>query len=136
MSRLGSLAISSFTRLPSRQAHPERSRLPRGHHHPAAPSPARELAMEDIRFHQLTCARDIEPVLHLRRELSLSVADEATFAALEKKETKPALSVLSSGKDNSSARSASFRSAWASRLAKRSSTVHRWTRRCCGAPGK
>jgi hypothetical protein len=61
--------------------------------------------VEDIRFHQLTCARDIEPVLHLRRELTLSVADEAAFAALEKKEMRAALSAHSSITDNSSARS-------------------------------
>jgi hypothetical protein len=85
-----------------RLAHPERSR-PRPPHHPPAKAAdgAGHVDASTIRFHRLTSAYDIARVLHLRREIHLTVADEASFAALEKKEMRPALSALSSGKDNS-----------------------------------
>jgi hypothetical protein len=80
------------TRVPMRSAHPERARpawTPHGPaHHSDLPPTRREMAMEDIHFRQLTTQEEIQSILHLRREINLTVADEAAFSALEKKETK------------------------------------------------
>jgi hypothetical protein len=115
------------SRVPIRLAHPERARPRPPHHATPAPQPlaAADVDVAAIRFHQLTSAFDIARVLHLRREIQLNVADEASFAALEKKEMRPALSALSSGKDNSSVPSAWCRWGPASPRARRSWTAPR-----------
>ena len=123
------------SRVPTRLAHPERARL-RPPHHPAPLAQPAEPDAAGIRFHQLATAFDIARVQHLRRELQLNVADPAGFAMLEKKEMRRALSARSSFMDNSSAPSASCRSAPASPPATRFSPGPRWTPACCAAPGK
>jgi hypothetical protein len=113
------------SRVPLRLAHPERSRPRPPHQPPVVPqsSVAAEVDASQIRFHQLTSPYDIARVLHLRREIQLNVADAASFAALEKKEMRPALSALSSGEDNSSVPSAWCRWGRASPHARRSWTT-------------
>lgn len=55
----------------------------------------------EIRFRRLATPADIACVLPLRREINLPQAQDAGFAALEKKETSAALSAPSSGVDKS-----------------------------------
>jgi hypothetical protein len=55
-------------------------------------------AMDSVVLRHLRTCKEIESVLHLRSEIDLSVHHSAgsDFAALEKKETNSALSLLSS----------------------------------------
>jgi hypothetical protein len=88
---------------------------------PAAPLvQARQVRAEDIRFRRLTTSEAIATVLPLRREINLPLAGDAGFAALEKKETRAASSVPSTGRARRSAPSASCRWGRASRPASRS----------------
>jgi hypothetical protein len=75
---------------------------------------ATEAEREDIRigelsFRQLRTGAEIERIKHLREEIQLpaSALADPGFQTREKKETREALSALSSIADNSSARSAS-----------------------------
>lgn len=72
-------------------------------HPQAAPLlPARHpIQVGEIRFRRLATPADIACVLPLRREINLPQAQDAGFAALEKKEMRAALSAPSSGVDKS-----------------------------------
>jgi hypothetical protein len=72
------------------------------HSQPAPLLPARQpIQVGEIRFRRLVTPADIAGVLPLRREINLPQAGDASFAALEKKETSAALSAPSSGVDKS-----------------------------------
>lgn len=72
------------------------------HAQPAPLLPARHpIHVGEIRFRRLVMPADIACVLPLRREINLPQAQDAGFAALEKKETSAALSAPSSGVDKS-----------------------------------
>lgn len=124
-------------------SHAGRMRGERGHalwDRPEPPPPAvaarQVVRAEEIRFRRLSSAEEIACVLPLRREISLHVPDPAGFAILEKKETSAALSAPSSGADNSLVPSASFRSAMALRLVKRSLVNRAYRPKCKSTAGK
>ena len=74
------------------------------------PQPASaDVQPHEVHYRRLRGAHDIGRVLHLRNELQLPAAakGDASFATLEKKETKLAWSGVSSGSVNTSVRFAS-----------------------------
>lgn len=94
---------------------------------------------EEIRFRHLTTPQAIAGVLHLREELSLpdAVRQDPAFVALEKKETRWGLWVLSNCTASSSAPSASSRSVADLRPATPSSKGCRnWHPRCMTMAGR
>ena len=92
---------------------------------PATPHDIEQLDPLELRFCHLQSPRDVARVMHLRQEIHLptSTLADPGFASREKKETRLDLSALSSGADNSSGRSGSFRSAWGWRHVKASSSA-------------
>jgi hypothetical protein len=80
------------------------------------PPPARidtrlDVPLSELSFRHLKTADEIASIVHLRNEIQLVAASGAdpAFVAREKKETRRALSRLSSAAGHSSAPSASFR---------------------------